>query len=105
MNKTDRSFTVSKATTLQNTLVTPANEDTGRYISKTPSSAAKKAFTQLVSGTQKKALYITVRETTTGSLHKEYSYLVKREPVTTVADWTPDAFTFKWTVSTKSRKL
>ena len=59
---------------------------TGRYVSSTPSSAAKKAFNEMVRHKKSKSksknksisVNLTVRETTEGSKKKEYSYKVKR---------------------------
>jgi hypothetical protein len=53
----------------------------GRYISSTPSSAAKKAFSQYyrthkIKG--KVTLEIHIKETTNGSAHKTYKYKVSK---------------------------
>jgi hypothetical protein len=56
----------------------------GRYISETPSDAAKKAFSQAyrsMRGKDKTKLEIHMRETTSGSAHKIYKYKVSRKPI------------------------
>ena len=50
----------------------------GRYNSKTPSGAAKKAATRLFRSTNKKSLKFTIRQTTQGSDKKLYKYEAKR---------------------------
>ena len=73
MNKTDRSFTVS-------------GKSGGRYISKSPMAAAKKAFTQKCKKANKKGVCsfdITLRETTQGSKQKVYKYKIKRTKLKT----------------------
>ncbi len=54
---------------------------TGRFNSKSPSSAARKAFSSLCQ--RKKihgrcSMYVVVRETTQGSKHKDFSYVAHR---------------------------
>ena len=49
----------------------------GRFISTTPAGAAKKAGTQICRNTKIKGrctLHITVKETTSGKINKEFSY-------------------------------
>jgi len=53
-------------------------KNNGRYISKDPVSAAKKAGRQHIKRSIKKAKVITIRETTNGSAKKEYTYKVKK---------------------------
>jgi hypothetical protein len=50
----------------------------GRYNSKTPGGAAKKAATRLFRTTNKKSLKFTIRQTTQGSDKKLYKYEAKR---------------------------
>lgn len=53
----------------------------GRFTSKIPVAAAKKAFSQLVQSkkiTGAKPVVITVRESTQGSKHKEFKYTVSK---------------------------
>lgn len=59
----------------------------GRFISSSPSGAAKKAGTQICRASNIKgqcSLLITLRKTTRGGSHKEYTYKVNRvkNPVT-----------------------
>lgn len=76
--------------TFQIVLVTPtqsihAQEDwinhKGRYTGIGPMSAAKKAFSALLKKSghpQLRTLVVTIKETTKGSLHKEYAYKINR---------------------------
>ncbi len=69
---------------------------TGRFNSKSPSSAARKAFSSLCQ--RKKihgrcSMYVTVRETTQGSKHKDFSYVAHR-----VLKETPSPFGHKYDV-------
>jgi len=50
----------------------------GRYKSKTPSGAAKKAASRIFKSTNKKSITLTIRETTQGSDKKLYKYEAKR---------------------------
>ena len=50
----------------------------GRYNSKTPGGAAKKAATRLFKNTNKKVIKFTIRQTTQGSDKKLYKYEAKR---------------------------
>lgn len=52
----------------------------GRYTSKTPAGAAKKAGTRLLKMKKQQSTTITVRETTAGSKKKVYVYTVKIVP-------------------------
>lgn len=73
----DRSFTVEAA---YNTNGNKLRFHGGRYISKTPSSAARKAFTQMTRHKKGKvALLIHIRETTMNSHHKTFVYKVTRK--------------------------
>lgn len=75
-----RSFTVVKAVHADG-CETKFNANS-RFISRTPQSAASKCFTELCNLKRVKggcALYITVRETTQGSLCKEFTYKCNRK--------------------------
>ena len=81
-----RSFTVEKIQTSSGKKKGSDNLG-GRFLSSTPSGAAKKVGSKVCSNSSIKGqctLYITIRETTQGSDHKEYTYKVKRilDPVT-----------------------
>lgn len=85
-----RSFTVEKIET-SNGKAKGASNLGGRFISSTPSGAAKKVGSKICSESSVKGrcvLYITLRETTRESKHKEYVYKITRmlDPVTVVRD-------------------
>lgn len=67
-----RSFTVEQIKIGKKTY---SPEDGGRYISDTPSSAAKKAYSKFC---EKGKCKIVMRETTSGSQKKTYAYNSKR---------------------------
>lgn len=74
MDKGDRSFTVV------NVEGSPAKKKSvGRYISKDPSGAAKKAASQLFRKKSAKKITFTIRETTSGSAKKTYDYVAEKE--------------------------
>lgn len=73
-----RTFTIEA---IYNTKGNKIRFDGGRYMSRTPSGAASKAFSQAyrhLKGKGKMSLMITMRETTQGSAHKSYNYRVSR---------------------------
>ena len=77
MNSNDRSFTVEAFYKAGKKLKISG----GRYISSSPSSAAKKAFSQYYRNHKKTgrfSLEIHVKETTSGSSHKIYTYRVSK---------------------------
>lgn len=78
-----RTFTVEMAQRMDGCKTKFYNKQyTGIYLANDPASAAKKAATQLCRVkklSSKCVLFITVRETTQGSQHKEYSYKISRE--------------------------
>ncbi len=82
MNKDERSFTIVNASGRKGCPTKFARGDyTGRYISKSPGSAASKALTELCSSKRIKGqctLYIAVGETTAGSNKKVFHYHAKR---------------------------
>ncbi len=85
-----RSFTVEKIVT-SNGKAKGASNLGGRFISSTPSGAAKKVGSKVCSESSVKGrcvLYITIRETTRESKHKDYVYKITRikDPVTIVRD-------------------
>lgn len=59
-------------------LVTSTGKEMGRYISKTPSGAAKKIGGRLLKKRDQMSVTIRVRETTQGSKKKMYMYVVQR---------------------------
>jgi hypothetical protein len=82
MNKDERSFTIVDAAGRNGCPTKFSRGDySGRYISKSPSSAASKALTELCSSKRIKGqctLYIAVQETTAGSNKKIFYYHAKR---------------------------
>ncbi len=83
-----------------------ANEG-GRFVSRTPAGAARKAGSRICRESKIKgqcSLAITLRETTRGSNHKEYTYSVKRvkDPVTVERDG--QEITFNYKTQVKSMK-
>ncbi len=79
--------------------------DGGRYISDTPSSAARKAFTQAYRHTKTKgklSLELHIRETTQNSSHKTYKYKVSRLQNPTEASWLGENVVFKYTTKVKA---
>lgn len=79
--------------------------DGGRYISDSPSSATRKAFTQAsrhIGATGKLSLEIHIRETTQASSHKTYKYKVSRVQNQTEANWIDDSVVFKYTTKVRA---
>jgi hypothetical protein len=81
-----RSFTITSATTSTGRVKGETNIG-GRFLSKTPSGAAKKMATQICGKSKIKGrcvLHIELKETTQGSSGKTYKYKVTRvyDPVT-----------------------
>ncbi len=76
MESDERSFTVEKMLRGKKTLRTTG----GRYISKSPSAAAKKAFSQYYRKQTpgKMTLIIHIRETTNDSSHKIFKYKISK---------------------------
>ena len=75
-----RSFTIIKVTDSHGARKGRSNLG-GRYISSTPAAAASKAGSQICRNSRihgRCSLYITIRETTAGSMKKEYTYKVSR---------------------------
>lgn len=72
----------------------------GRFISKTPSGAAKKVFSQL--GLDKPTL-IKIKETTQNSKNKEYVYEVKRVKTNNSVNINGQTINFKYSLISKSK--
>lgn len=90
--KSDRSFTIESIKTSSGKVLA---QDQGRYISSTPSGAAKKAFSQHKKS--QRSLIVSVRETTRGSACKTFKYKVSSVKNTTevILNGTPVVFKFK----------
>jgi hypothetical protein len=77
----------------------------GRFISETPSAAAKKAFTKAYHHLKAKgpmSLKICVRETTQGSLKKEYTYRVTKKSEKVEVERNGETITYNFTTKIKS---
>jgi hypothetical protein len=101
-----RSFTVVDVATHSGRTKGKANLG-GRFVSRTPASAAKKAATQICRESKIKgqcALDVTIQETTRGSLNKTYTYSVKRvkDPVTVERNGVE--ITYKYRTVVKAKK-
>lgn len=70
MKKEDRSFALVSIKSKK------TDGQVGRYISKSPMAAAKKAFNKHIKKVGSST--VIIRETTAGSKHKEYKYTIKR---------------------------
>lgn len=90
MRKEDRSFTVL------------TRNYGGRFISKNPASAAKKAYSQLGC---KETCLIKIQETTQGSKKKVYEYSVKRVKNENVVDFKGNEVVFKYQIKVKSKNI
>jgi hypothetical protein len=79
--KQDRSFTIVGVESSKGQKKSKSNEG-GRYISKTPSGAARKAFTRACRNSKIKGVctfIIRMRETTAGSDKKIFKYKLQRK--------------------------
>ena len=79
----------------------------GRYISETPSGAAKKAFSQAYRHMNSKGrltLEVHVRETTQGSAHKTFKYKVAKKNESTEVEINGETIVFKYQTKTKAIK-
>ena len=76
----------------------------GRFISNTPSEAAKKMFTKAHNSTTKKvnSLIVTLRETTQGSAKKEYKYRVTRKSEKIEVERAGEIITYNFVTKVKS---
>lgn len=96
MDSSKRSFTVD---TINNKKVKSGNG--GRYISSTPSGAAKKAYSQFATSA-KKQLVICMRETTQGSAKKCFKYKVSRQKQNNEVTIQGEPILFKYKIVTKA---
>lgn len=83
------------------------NFDGGRYMSATPSGAARKAFSQAFRNMKKQksariSLEVHVRETTQGSKHKTYKYKVSKVNESSEANINGETLVFKYTTKVKA---
>ena len=99
MDKTERSFTVL-GVKKPGQKMRATTKHAGRYISKTPMAAAKKALTQHCSSKRIRGtctLVIVVKETTAGSAHKVYAYKGSRKRKDTTVVRNGTEVTYKYT--------
>lgn len=94
-----RSFTIVSVTTHTGHVKGKENLG-GRFVSRTPAGAARKAAGQICRSSKIKGqctLNIKLRETTRGSKGKEYTYSVKRvrDPVTVERDGVEITFNYR----------
>lgn len=77
-----------------------AVSDGGRYMSRNPAGAARKAGSRVMRNRGVNSVKICVRETTRGSLGKEHAYRVKKVRVNeeVVRDGVPILYEFKTVV-------
>lgn len=95
-----RSFTIKSVIKNGNS---KSSNSGGRYISETPVSAAKKAFTKTFFNNKSKNLKakVVIQETTQNSLKKKYSYTIKRiySPIQIEKDDQVITFKYQYKVS------
>lgn len=98
-----RSFTIES---IKKTNGGRVNYTGGRFISEMPSGAARKVFTKAFHYLKGKSasLKITIRETTQGSLKKEYKYRVTKKAENITVERDGVEITFKFTTKIKSIK-
>lgn len=95
-----RHFTIEA---IYNTSGNKLKHSGGRFTSNTPSEAARKAFSQALKHTRNnKSLEIHLRETTQGSLHKTYTYKVKRVSQPTEVEINGEIITYQYTTKVKA---
>lgn len=97
-----RSFTIEN---IQKQSGGRINYTGGRFISETPSGAAKKAFSKAyhhINATGPLSLKIKIRETTQGSLHKTYDYRITRKAKNVEVERKGQIITYNFTTKIKS---
>jgi hypothetical protein len=103
-----RSFTI---TNISNVLNCPTKYRAGRYISRTPIGAAKKAFTEHCRVKDIRGvctLFVRVRETTQGSSHKEHTYKMERNKLATalvMQEGTENEYEIYYSIDAKSTSI
>ena len=97
-----RSFTIDS---IQKYGGSRINYTGGRFISETPSGAAKKAFTKAYHHTRGKgsmSCKVTIHETTSGSVKKEYTYRVTKKSEKIEVERDGEIITYNFTTKIKS---
>ena len=101
-----RSFTIENITkTIGKGRV---NYTGGRFMSDTPSAAAKKAFTKAYHHLRKKgplSLIISIRETTQNSAHKTFRYKVTRKAAHNIVEHKGEPVVYSFTTKVKSLSI
>jgi hypothetical protein len=97
-----RSFTIEG---IQKTKGGRVNYTGGRFLSETPSGAAKKAFSKAyhsINATGPLSLKVKIRETTQGSMHKTYDYRVTRKAEKVEVERNGEMIIYNFTTKIKS---
>jgi hypothetical protein len=97
-----RSFTIES---IQKTKSGRVNYTGGRFLSETPSGAAKKAFSKAyhsINATGPLSLKIKIRETTQGSIHKIYNYKITKKSEKIEIERNGEMITYNFTTKIKS---
>uniref|UniRef100_A0A6C0KFE7 Uncharacterized protein n=1 Tax=viral metagenome TaxID=1070528 RepID=A0A6C0KFE7_9ZZZZ len=93
-----RTFTVLSVATGSGKAQSPSNNG-GKFVSRTPSGAARKATTKICRSKKAKkcALVVTMKETTKGSKNNAYTYHVKRvkDPTTVIRNGVEVNYNYK----------
>ncbi len=97
-----RSFTIVKIVSSKDNK--KINYTGGRFLSETPSSAARKAFSKAFHYKNGKinSMKVTIRETTQDSNHKEYKYRVTRKPHETTIKRGKEEITYNFITKVKA---
>ena len=99
---TTRSFTIDKIINANGNRI---HFDGGRYLSQTPSGAARKAFSQAYRHMRAKgrlSLEVHIRETTNGSAHKIFKYKVRRIAHETEREVNGEIITYSYITKVKA---
>ena len=97
-----RSFTIDKIINANGNRI---RFDGGRYLSQTPSGAARKAFSQAYRHMKAKgrlSLEIHIRETTNGSARKIFMYKVRRVAQETEREINGEIITYSYVTKVKA---
>jgi hypothetical protein len=97
-----RSFTIENINRIDGRRI---NYNGGRFLSDTPSGAAKKAFSKayhFINETGPLSLKIKIRETTQGSVRKTYEYRITRKVEKNTIERNGEMITYKFTTKVKS---
>ena len=102
MESGDRSFTVEHFYTSSGTKLRTRG---GRYISSTPASAARKAFSQYYRSHKKSgrfSLEVHIKETTSGSSHKIFKYKVSKVSEKRIVERAGETIVYNYTTKVKA---